>query len=180
MGITPMANPNLCVPTQHASARKVQPGDVVFTEFTSHFWDYPGQVLRSYTVAADPTPLYRDLYQTAEAAFEAVTAVLKPGCTMQAIVDASGIIEDSGFTIFDDLLHGFGGGYFPPILGCKSRPAGALPDMVLEENMTVVVQPNVITRDQKAGVQVGELVRITREGCESMHTTTHGFMRLAG
>jgi len=180
MGITPMADPQLCVPTQHASPRKVQAGDVVFTEFTAHFWDYPGQVLRSYTVGADPTPLYRDLHRTALAAYEAVTGVLRPGCTMQAIVDAAGVIEDAGFTIFDDLLHGFGGGYFPPILGCKSRPAGPLPDMVLEENMTVVVQPNVITPDRKAGVQVGELVRITRDGCVSMHTTSREFMRLNG
>ncbi len=178
MGVTPMANPNLCVPAQHASARRIQPGDVLFTELTAHFWDYPGQVLRSYTIAADPTALYRDLYQTAEAAFKAVTGVLRHGCTMQAIIDAAGVIEAAGFTIFDDLLHGFGGGYFPPILGCKSRPAGPLPDLVLEENMTVVVQPNVITPDQKAGVQLGELVRITRDGCETMHSTPHGFMRL--
>jgi len=180
MGVTPMADPQLCVPTQHASSRKVQAGDVVFTEFTSHFWDYPGQVLRSYTVATDPTPLYRDLHRTALAAYEAVTGVLRPGCTMQAIVDAAGVIEDAGFTIFDDLLHGFGGGYFPPILGCRSRPAGPLPDMVLDENMTVVVQPNVITPDRKAGVQVGELVRVTRDGCMSMHTTSREFMRLNG
>ena len=180
MGVTPMASPSLCVPTQHASSRRIQAGDVLFTELTSHFWDYPGQVLRSYTIAADPTPLYRDLYQTAEAAYAAVTGVLKHGCDMQTIIDAAGVIEDGGFTIFDDLLHGFGGGYFPPVLGSKSRPAGPLPEMVLEENMTVVVQPNVITRDQKAGVQLGELVRITRDGCESLHTTSHGFLRLEG
>src|SRR5574338_1470390 len=47
-----------------------------------------------------------------------------------------------------DLMHGFGGGYFPPILGTRSRPAGPLPIMTLEENMTVVVQPNVIARDK--------------------------------
>ena len=46
-------------------------------------------------------------------------------------------------------MHGFGGGYFPPILGTRSRPAGPLPKMTLEENMTVVVQPNVIARDEK-------------------------------
>ena len=56
--------------------------------------------------------------------------------------------------------HGFGGGYFQPIVGSKSRPAGPLPDMTLEENMTVVVQPNVITPDQTAGVQVGEMIRL--------------------
>jgi Xaa-Pro aminopeptidase len=179
MGITPMADPQLCVPRQHASSRKVRAGDVVVTEFTAHFWDYPGQVLRSYTVAADPTPLYRDLYRTAEAAFAAVTSVLRPGCTMQEILDASDVVEDAGFTINDDLVHGFGGGYFPPILGAKSRPAGPIPDMVLRENMMLVVQPNVVTRDQNAGVQVGELMRITADGCESMHSSERGFLRLA-
>lgn len=180
MGITPMAEPRLCVPRQHASPRKVQAGDVVVTEFTAHFWDYPGQVLRSYTVAADPTPLYRDLYRVAEAAFAAVTKVLRPGCTMQEILDAASVVEDAGFTINDDLLHGFGGGYFPPVLGSRSRPAGPIPDMVLRENMTVVLQPNVVTTDQQAGVQVGELVRITRDGCASMHAAERGFLRLAG
>ena len=33
------------------------------------------------------------------------------------------VIEDAGFTIYDDLMHGFGGGYFPPVLGSRSRPA---------------------------------------------------------
>jgi len=31
------------------------------------------------------------------------------------------------------------------------------------------VQPNVITRDEKSGVQLGHLVRITATGCEPMH-----------
>ena len=180
MGVTPMANPDLCVPRQHASPRKVQVGDVLFTELSAHFWDYSGQVLRSYTIAAEPTPLYRDLFKTAEAAFTAVCAVLRPGCTMQEILDAADVVERSGFTVCDDLMHGYGGGYFPPILGSKSRPAGPLPDMVMEENMTVVVQPNVISKDRKAGVQHGELMRITREGCVSLHRTPGGFARIGG
>ncbi len=77
----------------------------------------------------------------------------------------------------DDLMHGFGGGYFQPIVGTKSRPAGPLPDMTLEENMTVVVQPNVISREQPAGVQVGELIRVTRDGFERLHAAPRGFFR---
>ena len=49
--------------------------------------------------------------------------------------------------------------------------------MTLEENMTVVVQPNVITPDQKAGVQVGELIRVTKQGFERLHTAPRGFFR---
>ena len=43
--------------------------------------------------------------------------------------------------------------------------------------MCLVVQPNVITRDLKAGVQFGELVRVTATGFESLHRTPHGMFR---
>ena len=177
IGVTSMANPHLFVPPQHPSPRKVQSGDVVFCELSAFWWDYAGQVLRTFTVDTEPTPLYRDLHATAEAAFDAVTRVVRHGTTMREIIDAAGVIEDRGYTVCDDLVHGFGGGYFPPILGTRSRPAGRLPDMTLQENMTVVVQPNVITKDRSAGVQVGELIRVTRTGFEPLHKTPRGFFR---
>jgi Xaa-Pro aminopeptidase len=178
IGVTSMDDPDVCVPPQFASARKVRERDIVFCELSATWWDYSGQVLRSLTVGAEPTPLYEDLHRTAEAAFDAVTGVVRHGTPMQAIVDAAGVIEDAGFTVYDDLVHGFGGGYFPPILGSRSRPAGPLPDMTLEENMTVVVQPNVVTPDQRAGVQVGELIRVTRDGFERLHAAPRGLFRV--
>ena len=178
IGVTSMADPQICVPPQFASSRKVKAGDVVFCELSASFWDYSGQVLRSFTVSAEPTSLYRDLHATAEAAFDAVTGTIHHGTAMEEILDVAGVIEERGFTIYDDLLHGFGGGYFLPILGSRSRPAGPLPQMTLEEKMTVVVQPNVVTRDHKAGVQVGELIRVTKGGFERLHTAPRGFFRV--
>ncbi len=178
IGINNMAEPDLCVPPQFHSSRKLCAGDMMFVEFTASFWDSPGQVLRTIAVGAEPTPLFRDLYAVAEAAFQAITGVLRAGVSCQEIVDASGVIEDAGFTIYDDIVHGFGGGYWPPVLGTKSRPAGPVPDMRLEANMTIVVQPNVITRDHKAGVQLGEMVRITPTGFERLHTAPWGFLRI--
>jgi Xaa-Pro aminopeptidase len=175
--VTPMANPEYCVPRQLASTRKVQQGDVIATEITAHFFEYPGQVLRTFTVG-EPTPLYRKLYETAEAAFDAVTGVIRQGTSMQQILDAADLIEEAGFSVYDDLMHGFGGGYFPPVLGSKSRPAGPLPDMKLQAGMTCVVQPNVITPDQKAGVQLGELILVTEHGFERMHGAERGLFRL--
>ena len=181
IGVTAMAQPHLFVPPQHHSPRQVQSGDVVFCELSAFWWDYPGQVLRTFTVDAEPTPRYRDLHATAEAAFDAVTGVVRHGATMQQILDATGVIEKNGYTVCDDLMHGFGGGYFQPIVGTKSRMAGALPDMTLEENMTVVVQPNVITTDadesKRAGVQVGEMIRVTRDGFERLHRAPRGLFR---
>jgi Xaa-Pro dipeptidase len=178
IGVTSMADPHLCVPPQFHSSRKVANGDVVLCELSAAWWDYSGQVLRSFTVGAEPAPLYRELHDTAEAAFDAVTSVVHAGTTMQEILDAAAVIEEREFTVYDDLMHGFGGGYLPPILGTKSRPAGRLPEMTLEANMTVVVQPNVVTRDQKAGVQVGELIRVTKSGFDRLHSAPRGFFRV--
>ena len=175
---TPMASPEYCVPRQLPSTRRIRPGDVIATEITAQFFDYPGQVLRSFTVDAEPTPLIRALHETAEAAFDAVTAVLRHGTTMQQILAAADLIEEAGFTIYDDLMHGFGGGYFPPVLGSRSRPAGPLPELSLEAGMTCVVQPNVVTRDHRAGVQLGELVLVTDHGFERLHGAARGLFRL--
>jgi Xaa-Pro aminopeptidase len=178
IGVTAMAQPHLFVPPQYPSTRRVQPGDVVFCELTALWWDYGGQILRTFFVDAEPTPLYRDLHATAEAAFDAVTSEVKHGTTMEEILVAADVVENNGFTICDDLMHGFGGGYFQPILGSRSRPAGPLPKMTLEENMTVVVQPNVTTvnddQSRRAGVQVGELIRVTKTGFEKLHRAPRG------
>jgi Xaa-Pro dipeptidase len=42
--------------------------------------------------------------------------------------------------------------------------------------MTVVVQPNVVTRDLRAGVQVGELVLVTDTGHERLHSLPRGLL----
>jgi len=178
IGATPMHDPQLGVPAQFPSTRRVANGDLVFAEISAAFWDHSGQVLRSFAVGEEPPPLYRALHAAADAAFDAVAAVLKPGATPAQVVEAAGVIEDAGFTIIDDLLHGYGGGYFPPILGSKSRPAGPIPAEPFEAGMTVVVQPNVVTRDGKAGVQTGELLLITNAGVERLHSFPRGFARV--
>jgi len=178
IGATSMHDPQLGVPAQFPSTRRVAKGDIVFAEISAAFWDHSGQVLRSFAVGEEPTPLYRALHAAAAAAFDAVAAVLKGGATPAQVIEASGVIEDAGFTIIDDLLHGYGGGYFPPILGSKSRPAGPIPAEPFEAGMTVVVQPNVVTRDGKAGVQTGELLLITNAGVERLHSFPRGFARV--
>jgi Xaa-Pro dipeptidase len=177
IGTTPMAASDLAVPRQFPTPRKVQGGDVVVAEITAAFWEHPGQVLRSFALG-EPTQLYRDLHAAADAAFDAIAAVLKAGATPSDVIDASGVIEARGFTIIDDLLHGYGGGYLPPILGCTSRPSGPLPQQPFRAGQTVVIQPNVVTPDHKAGVQTGEMVLITDTGVERFHTMPRGFQQL--
>ena len=178
IGITPMAAPRLGVPTQFAANRKVAVGDLVFAEISAAFWDYPGQVLRSFTLGAEPTQLYRDLHAAADAAFAAVAAVLKAGALPREVIKAAGVIEAAGFTIIDDLLHGYGGGYLPPVLGSTSRPSAHVPNEPFRAGMVVVIQPNVVTKDGMAGVQTGEMVLITETGIEPFHAVPRGFLRV--
>jgi Xaa-Pro aminopeptidase len=180
IGATPMHAPALGVPAQFPSTRQVQVGDVVFAEISAAFFDHSAQVLRSFALGAEPPKLYRDLHAAADAAFDAIAKVLKAGATAAQVIEASGVIEDAGFTIIDDLLHGYGGGYLPPILGCRSRPAGPVPEEPFRAGQTVVIQPNVVTRDGQAGVQTGEMVLITTTGIERLHHFPRGFGRIAG
>lgn len=175
IGITSMRDPQVAVPRQFPSTRIIQRGDPVTAEISAAFFDHNGQVLRSFAIGEEPSALYRDLHAAADAAFDAVAAVLKAGATPQQVIDAAGAIEDAGFTVIDDLLHGYGGGYLPPILGTKSRPAGPVPDEPFEAGQTVVIQPNVVTSDHRAGVQTGELVVITATGVETLHNVPRGF-----
>jgi Xaa-Pro dipeptidase len=177
IGTTSMTAPDLAVPRQFPTTRCVAAGDVAVAEISAAFWDHPGQVLRSFALG-EPSKLYRDLHAAADAAFNAIAAVLKAGATPTQVIEASGVIEDAGFTIIDDLLHGYGGGYLPPILGSKSRPAGPVPAAPFRAGQTVVIQPNVVTRDRTAGVQTGELVVITDSGIEPLHAMPRGFVIL--
>lgn len=177
-GVTSMSSPDVCVPRQHPSTRKIRNGDVISTEITASFWDAQGQVLRTFFVGADPTPLYKELHDTAESAFDEIVRQLRPGLHVRSLAEAAKPIADAGFTFYDDLVHGYGGGYLPPIIGSPTRKNDPLPDMMLQAGMMLVVQPNVITKDEKAGVQTGECVLVTESGAERIHTAPRGPFRV--
>jgi Xaa-Pro aminopeptidase len=88
------------------------------------------------------------------------------------------VIEEAGFTTLDDLVHGFGGGYLPPVLGSRSRHLDPRPAPPIRTGMTLVVQPNVVTTDGRAGVQFGELLHVTASGAERLHAAPRGMLRV--
>ena len=166
------------VPAQWPAARALERGDVLACEISASYWDYTGQLLRTFAVADEPTPLYRELHDVADAAFDAIFERARPGATAAELVEASAPIGDAGFTTRDDLVHGFVGGYLPPVLGDKSRTLEEVPDFTLEEDMTIVIQPNVVTPDESAGVQTGELVAVRAGGAERLHDYERGLLRI--
>ena len=207
LGVTAMAEPALCVPAQWPSPRCLRAGDVLTCEVSASYRGYPGQLLRTFTIAAPATPLYDDLHRVAAEAFGAMAARLRAGAVASDLTAAAAeIILGAGYTIYDDLVHGFGGGYLPPVISradlesvrtaappARRPPAGnftltAAPparrppagDFTLAAGMTVVLQPNVITPDERAGVQTGELVLVTETGWEPLHRYPRGLARIGG
>jgi Xaa-Pro aminopeptidase len=177
MATTPMQNPSVCVPAQHQSTRVIERGDVLITEISASYFGYAGQILRPFAIGAPPTPQYQHMYDVAVEAFQRIARVVRAGASTEEALDAAEYIHEQGFTIYDDLLHGFGGGYLPPILRTRQTSARPAAPFIFQENMTIVIQPNIITPDECMGVQVGELLRVTRDGVESLHRYPMRFIR---
>jgi Xaa-Pro aminopeptidase len=179
LGVTSMARPGLCVPAQWPSTRRLAAGDALSCEVSASYQGYPGQLLRTFTIAAPPAPLYRDLHDVAEAAFDAVAARLRPGAAAHDLASAAAdVILGAGYTIYDDLVHGYGGGYLPPVISRADLESSRAADFTFAAGMTVVIQPNVITPDERAGVQTGELVLVTETGWQSLHRFPRGLARI--
>jgi Xaa-Pro aminopeptidase len=174
LGITAMDEPALAVPAQWPTGRVIRRGDIVTCEISAAAApEYAGQVLRTFTVGAPPTSLYTQMHAVAAAAFNAIARTLIPGARASDLAAAAEVIGQAGFTAIDDLVHGFGGGYLPPIVPAPGRPLAA-PDFTLAAGMTVVVQPNVVTPDGRAGVQTGELLLVTDHGPQRLHAYPPG------
>ncbi len=163
---TSMAQPERFVPWQSLTPRVLNKGDVVITEITVNYWGYSTQIHRPFAVSVEPTPIYRKLYDVALECFETVSKILKPGTTSGEIVEAASIIEELGFPVFDSVVHGEGGKN--PELGTKNS-AHALEPWTFMENNVIVIQPNPITKDHTAGLQLGAAVCVTPKGAQSLH-----------
>jgi Xaa-Pro aminopeptidase len=174
---TSMAQPDRCVPGQWPTSRALAAGSaVVFELSTAWGQDTAGQLLRTVTVEAEPTPLYELLHELATSTHDAIVALLRPGALPADLLAAADPLLDKGFVTVDDLVHGFGGGYLAPVLSHRAPPSGPHAEPLVE-GMTVVVQPNVATPDLSAGVQTGELYEITADGARSLHAFPTGLLR---
>lgn len=162
---TQMDQPEICVPHQYHPDRVIEEGDVFVTEISTTFWGYSGQILRTFTIGSEPNERYRVLHELAVQAYDDIVGVLKAGATVGQVLDAAEIISHHGFDIWDDLVHGFGGAYLPPIIRTRANRGATHPDdFAYPDGSLLVVQPNVI--DGPAGVQVGNVMQITGDGVD--------------
>ncbi|HEU0292875.1 MAG TPA: M24 family metallopeptidase [Anaerolineales bacterium] len=169
----PMNAPTACVPAQNVTDRVIQKGDVIIMEISASYWGYSGQIHRPIAVGRDPTPEWQKLLDVGEQAYSRICKAICPGATEGDVIKAASVIGESGYRIYDDLIHGYGVDIHPPIIdqscceywnSVKPIPAGRM----FAEDMAMVVQPNPITPDERMGLQVGALTRVTKGGAVSL------------
>ncbi|HTN70259.1 MAG TPA: M24 family metallopeptidase [Methylomirabilota bacterium] len=167
MSSMPMRRPDFPVPSQFHSSRKLENGDCLITEISGAYSGYSGQIHRTFSLAEGPTPGWKDMHSAAVEAFETLARVIKDGTTTTEAEEAAEIIHRRGYSIYDDLIHGVN--QYPPIFQTKTTRRHETKEMTFCENMVIVIQPNLITKDEKMGLQFGETLVVTKKGCQSLN-----------
>jgi Xaa-Pro aminopeptidase len=171
----PMDAPTGCLPSQNPTARRLERGDVILTEFSASLGAYSGQVHRPIFVGADPTAEWQRLFDVARDAYGRIAAALRTGSTEGDAIRAAAVIGDAGYAIYDDLIHGYGTDYGPPLVdrSCVDywrEGRDPPPGRTIERDTAVVIQPNPITPDERMGLQLGALTIVRDDGAECLHT----------
>jgi len=175
---TSMRAPDCGVPAQYPSDRPVGVGDVVVVELSGKWANYSAQALRTFAVGTSLSEDFRRLHDVAQQAFDRIEAVLRAGASVADVHGAADVIEASGFTIIDDLLHG--ANQSRPIVRTRAASDGVDTGFTFESGMAVVIQPNVATLDQRAGVQFGEMLVVRDDGVERLHGLERGAFEHVG
>jgi len=167
MSSMPMRDPDFPVPSQFHSSRKLKKGDALITEISGAYSGYSGQIHRTFSIGEGPTPEWQKMHDAAVEAFEVLCKVIKDGATTSEAEEAGEVIHRRGFSTYDDVVHGVN--QYPPIFQTKTRKRHDSGEMVFRENMVIVIQPNLITYDEKMGLQFGETLVVKKTGCESLN-----------
>jgi Xaa-Pro aminopeptidase len=167
MSSMPMRDPDFPVPSQFHSSRKLKKGDALITEISGAYSGYSGQIHRTFSIGEGPTPEWQKMHDAAVEAFEVLCKVIKDGATTSEAEEAGEVIHRRGYSTYDDVVHGVN--QYPPIFQTKTRKRHDSGEMVFRENMVIVIQPNLITYDEKMGLQFGETLVVKKTGCESLN-----------
>jgi len=167
MSSMPMRAPDFPVPSQFHSSRKLQKGDCLITEISGAYSGYSGQIHRTFSIGEGPTPEWQKMHDAAMEAFEILSRLIKEGATTTEAEEAAEIIHRRGYSTYDDLVHGVN--QYPPIFQTKTRKRHESREMTFRENMVIVIQPNLMTEDEKMGLQFGETLVVKKNGCESLN-----------
>lgn len=178
------AEPGEGLPWKKPSRRSIGRGDVVLTEVSANTRGYASQIHRPVSVGEPPSDTYVELFSLAEEVYEGMLDALQAGNTVRDIYEALAPVENSEFKTYDVMLHGYGNGYIHPFVGTEASnywPGADDPvtaDWTFENGMVMVVQPNVVTADERQGLQFGTTAIVRENGAEVLHEYPAEFGRV--
>jgi Xaa-Pro dipeptidase len=146
--------------------RVLQDGDLLVNELEARIAGYGAQTVAPVWIGR-PDERYRALSETAETVFAAVLDQLRPGATMQSLMDVyfETIKREGKGTMTGSfpLMHARGlGDEVPAVIDAADleKSGGA----VLAANMVFVLKPRVRAAEGKMSAQVGDTVVVTPNG----------------
>jgi Xaa-Pro aminopeptidase len=114
----------------------------------------------------------------AKDALEAIEVTIKDGVSSREVEEVADLIHDRGYTILDDLLHGVN--QTPPIIQTAKAKRHASREVIFRTNMAITVQPNVMTLDERMGLQFGETFIVGKGGLERLNHYPREWVVCAG
>ncbi|MDP2718349.1 MAG: Xaa-Pro peptidase family protein [Dehalococcoidia bacterium] len=160
------------------SQKPLEKGDMVVTEWHSNYGGYQVGVEHSLSLG-EPDARYREIHKVCEEVFDAVMKNLKPGVTMEKVIEAMRkTVEQAGMTYVEVGLHGHGLGSpeFPTVVfggpNCLvgEHPLGKMPPIVIRENMVFGINIDINNPKWRkdSGLMAGDTVVVTRSGARKL------------
>ncbi|HVZ51164.1 MAG TPA: M24 family metallopeptidase, partial [Pseudolabrys sp.] len=106
IGSFPTANPHECYPDYYANDRKVNAGDVLYTELCLGYGTYWGKIWGTW-FCGEPPAEYRRMFETASQAHDALIDAFKPGTYARDYDRFAIALRDKGYELRYPLINGW-------------------------------------------------------------------------
>lgn len=165
LGATPMAAPAMIFGNPRPSNRVLQRGDIILNELAAAYRGYSAQIGMPICVGEPPDAVRRFFHEVALPGFQALEATLQPGAPLETIREAGQCFRRAGVQSRPLLLHGIDLVTAPPLVGVDRIEAERY-ERALRPGMTLMLEPNPITRDGVFGIFTGHTYLMTEGGAE--------------
>jgi Xaa-Pro aminopeptidase len=167
------SGPNATILHYSRNSRRMDRGELLLMDVAAECAGYASDVTRTIPVGARFTPRQREIYEIVLGAQKAAIAAIKPGAVFAK--NAPGSLYKIAWEYINTHgkdLHGEPlGKYF--IHGLSHHVGLDVhdafdPEMPLEENMIITVEPGIYIPEESLGVRIEDVVLVTSDGARVM------------
>ena len=151
---------------ERGSAKGLEPGDMILTEFDAKYLGYQAQFNQPFSVS-EPSKEWKQIFNIALESFNNGFKALKPGITTGELDEAFiAPIREAGYTYLNPHFHGLGLSLEEPVSSFPYQPAfEPNTSFVMKAGMVLEFESHVVTSDEEKGLTLGCPVLVTETGC---------------